>query len=205
MPYTNDALDALQDWLNRDEAMSLPANWYFSFHLMNALTASSAINDTTIAVTSTVASGAKVVIEPETPDQEERTVTGVTGAGPYVLTLDSPLLKAHTALDEVLNDPGPNGENTREPSGGAFARTPLERGTADFASSSAGQSVTATTVLFPTITASLGTATHLLKWSAVTAGTLWEWWRLSRKTVIDASSNPLQFPAGNIVSRFVQR
>jgi hypothetical protein len=205
MPYTTTALNAIQNYLNRDVAMTPPANWYFSLHLMNELTAAAAIADTTITVDYAVTNGVGIIIAPETASAETRTVTGVTGAGPYLLTLNTPLAITHAAAVEVLCDPGPNGENPREPSGGGFARVSKVRNTTDFAASASGVTTNATAILFPTITTGIGTATHLLKWSASTAGTLWEWSRLSRKIVLDAAANPLQFPAGNAQSTFAQR
>lgn len=205
MPYTIAALDLMNDWLNHDDAMVLPANWYFSLHLANTLTSAASITDTTITVDQSVTNGVEIIIEPETANAETRTVIGVSGAGPYILTLSSALAIAHISTSQVLCDPGPNGENTHEPTGGAFARVAKVRNTTDFAASANGVSANATSILFPTITSTLGTATHLLKWSASTSGTLWEWVRLSRKVAVSAISNPLQFPAGNMQSAFVQR
>lgn len=205
MPYTIAATNLMLNWLDRDVTMTLPANWYYSLHLMNALTSGAAISDTTITVDQSVTSGVEIIIEPESANAETRTVTGVSGAGPYILTLSSAITITHSSAAAVLCDPGPNGENTHEPSGGGFARVQKVRGTTDFAAASSAVNSNATAVLFLTISGSLGTATHWLKWSASSAGTIWEWARLTHKTTIDASSNPLQFPAGNLVSRFLQR
>ena len=205
MPYTVAAYNLMLNWLDRDVVMVLPANWYYSLHLMNALSAGAAILDTTITVNQSVTNGAQVIVEPESANAETFTVVGVSGGGPYILTLSSAITIMHSSAAPVLCDPGPNGENTHEPSGSGFARVSKVRGTSDFAAASNGVNSNATAILFPTISGSLGTVTHLLKWSASSGGTIWEWSRLTHKTVVDASSNPLQFPAGNNQSSFQQR
>ena len=201
MPYTEDAFNKILDLLDRAVAITFPSSWYFGFHLMNTVTTGVTAGGNQVEVQYNVTAGAKVVLSPETADAEEFSVLSISGSGPYVLTLSGNLAHSHALNAEILCDPGKNGQNTREPSGAGYARVARVRGTTDFASASGGSNTDATDMSFATITGPLGTATHWVKFSASTSGTVWEWGRLTRKLVLDTSANPIKFPAGNRITK----
>ena len=65
-----------------------------------ALAANAAANSNTISVTSNVAQGSTILIG-SGANQEQKTVTGVAGAGPFTLTLDSMLANTHNVPQNI--------------------------------------------------------------------------------------------------------
>lgn len=180
-------------------ATTIPATWHYALHMMNVLSADVAISDTICSLEFAPALGGNIIFEPGTPDAEERTVTGVTGGGPYNVTFAVPLTKAHTATDEVLSDPGFSAESVEEFSGGSYARAAHTNNSTNYGDASGGQSSNLVVVSFPAITATLGKATHLLQYDASSAGNCWEWWRLVTPILLDTGESP-KVNVGQLIS-----
>ena len=191
----------IEDLIYGNQSYSIPATWYFSFHLATQLSTAPAIGQNTIVVNDPITVGSKLIIEPFTADASTFTAIGSSGSGPYTITLDANITKTHATNDLVSHDPGPNGENAKEPSvGSGHARVAKTNNLTTFNSAVARAKTTAQDISFPTYTSAGGTATHLTAYDASSSGNLVEWWALGALQLLDTSTNPVRIPAGNLTS-----
>jgi len=79
-------------------------------NLSTTLAASAAAAATTISLTANVLGGAIVTIKPGSATEEKRRVISLSGAGPYIGTLDIPLDYAHATAEVVTYSPGATAE-----------------------------------------------------------------------------------------------
>lgn len=167
------------------------------FHRANTLTANANIGQTSISVTDPVTNGVEIIINPETVNAETRTVTGVSGGGPYTVSFSGALVNNHLTSDLVLVDPGPDGENIVAPSGGGYAQVTVDNDTDHF-TESGGVAVNVEPIVFGDLSTDIGYATHGTVKNGDT-NNLMDWGRLTTKLKLDTISNPITIPPGNMI------
>lgn len=175
-----------------------PATWYYTFHRMNELVGAVSASDTTLFVLRVASNGAKIVIEPGTANQEERTILSVTGSGPYTLTVAA-LSNDHDDGVDVATDPGFTADAVSEPSGGNYARAAHTNNSSNYGDATAAQSSNVTVITWPTLTADLAKMSHVLQFSASSGATCYEWWRLLSAIDLISGETP-KINVGQLIS-----
>lgn len=192
-------MNRLQRMQYGNYSTTMPATWYYALHKMNVLSASVSIGATVCTLDNAPAEGGNIIFEPGTADAEERTVISVTGSGPYTVTFSVALAKAHTAADDVLNDPGFAAEAVLEVSGGSYARASHTNNSTNYGDAASAQSSNLTVITFPTLSSTLPRATHILQFDASSAGNCWEWWRLATAITLANGETP-KVNVGQLIS-----
>ena len=105
-----------------------------------------------------------------------------------------------TTIYVGLSTTAPNdaGGNITEPSGNGYARVAVANSSTTWAASAAGSTISIVDVLFPNPIGGWGTVGWFFYSDALTGGNILEWAALTTARLLDASSVPVRFVAGDL-------
>lgn len=197
MPYTDFLWNETLDHVFGNAAYTAPATIYVGLHLATTLASAASATDVQIDVDDSVPDGVDLIIDPLGANPENRTVTGVSGAGPYTLTVAA-LDFAHSSGAEVTFDPAVDASGILEPSGNNYGRVSVTNNATNFPAASAASKSSGADFTFGDPSGAWGVATHFLLWDASSGGNCLGFDLLDAAKSLDASSSPVKFPSGQL-------
>ena len=151
-----------------------PATIYFGLHLATDLAAQANSGQNQLSTNHAPPNqGLPITVDPDGPLEESFTVSNVTGAGPYTVTLSGNLANTHVAGTSVSYHPGNDGSAMREPVGNGYARKDVANNATEFPAATGRQQTNANQIDFAAASGgNWGLVTHVAVNSAV-SGTDW--------------------------------
>lgn len=155
------------DYFIRGIQPAAVAGVWIGYHIAAKLTSAATAGQNQVIVDVSVPVGTVVTVDPDDAGGGQTlTVNGLSGAGPYTLTLSANLTNGHAIGTYVRYQPLDDGSNFREPTGGSYARVALGAG----APATPGVYKNGTNN-FPAATADHGLITHCGLFFLLTGGT----------------------------------
>jgi|ERR1043166_2647427 hypothetical protein len=185
-----------------------PATYYFAIHFAAQLAAGVSSGTNLISVNTAMEIGANLIIAPSysgTADlnAEQRVVQGISGSGPYTVTLDSNLGFSHAMDVYVAFDPGVDGATSNPHSGDNYARVAIVNNTSNFPAPSGAQTNSGVQATWGTPSAPWGLATHIQSWDAASSGNLWDVFVMQSFLILNTSVPTPSIGVGNLIAKAI--
>jgi hypothetical protein len=192
-------IKSLGHWIGGTAAPAPPATLYLALHLATTLNSAISAGATSITVPDHIPNGSVITLGVGLGTQENVTVSNITGAGPYTVTI-SAAANAHNGGEYVKYAPTEAAVDLHEPSGGAYARAAVTNNTTNFPTPSGSPTQTSNTgtVSYTTPSANWGMVTHVLAMDAASGGNGLYWADLATPQIIQ-TGNAVSFAPGALV------
>jgi hypothetical protein len=122
--------------LIRGSSITAPATISLALHRASTLAANAASGATSVSMNHAPIVGTDIIIDRGGAVEETRTVTSVSGTGPYTVSFSGGLSNAHNAGAYVQIDPGEDLSRLIEPTGGGYARKSVAANTTEWSAPS---------------------------------------------------------------------
>lgn len=181
--------------------LSTPPTIYVGLHAPTTLNAQALASQAVIVTNETMSIGAEVVIGISLGSEETGVVQGVTGAGPYTVTLTANLANQHEIGEMVSFTPADDGSDIIEPVEASYAR--VATAAVDWNNPVQGNPTVvsnANAVTFPQALEDWAAGkyfSHFLMFDALTAGNYVENGPLTAEQPV-LTGNTVNFPVGQL-------